>query len=151
MILNLHSFYLAGRGKKAELMQISVYFHRGLLAEALLNYWVYAPELLHRLPYRETLGSARVNHSYNEQGALCTPWFLLINFHTPVDSSPTHTVMNSSVTAEQEQLLCAVLRFWDDSEHQFPPLCLPCLQSHYKFHRTGSQIKENIMWQDSVR
>lgn len=27
-------------------------------------------------------------------------------------------------------------------EHQFSPLCLPCLQSHYKFHRTGSQIKK---------
>lgn len=77
--------------------------------------------------------------------------FFLINSRTPVDLSPAHTVMNSSVTAEQEQLLCAVLHFWDDSQHQFSSLCLSCLQSYYNFHRTGSQKKKKITWQDSVR
>lgn len=107
-------------------MQISVYFHRGLLAEALLNYWVYVPELLHSQSYRETLGFASVSHCYNEQGVLCTPDFLLMNFHPPVDLSPAHTVTNFPVTAEQEQLLWAVLHFWNGSEHQFSsPACNP--------------------------
>lgn len=60
------------------------------------------------------------------RGFSAPPDFWLMNFHPPVDLSPAHTVTNSSVTAEQEQLLCAVLHFWNDSAHQFSsPACNP--------------------------
>lgn len=142
MILILHSFYLAGRGKKAELMQVSVYFHRGLLAEALLNYGVYVPELLHSHSYRETLGFASVSHCYNGQGVLCTPWFFTHEFSpTCWFKSCTHCDNLFSDSWAGTVVLCSPTFL----EWLWTSVFLPCLQSHYKFHRIGSQIKKYYM------